>query len=69
MICPRIATLLLAAIVLLLIWYVVGGKEEIQWHLAVRRAAQGGWDSSQTDRNPNYGHLYGISFIGASCYW
>lgn len=46
----RTATLLLTAIALLLIWYLVGGKEQIQWHLDVRRAAQGGWDISQANR-------------------
>ena len=64
MIRPRTAALLLAAIGMLLICYFVGGKQEIQWHLLVRRVAQGGWDISQADRNPNYHHVFGISFIG-----
>ena len=64
MIRPRTAALLLAAVALLLLWYSVGGRQEIQWHLAVRRAAQGPWDLSVADRYPNYGPLYKISFTG-----
>jgi hypothetical protein len=51
----------LAALVLFVIWYFVGGRQEIQWHLAVHRAAKSGWDISQADRYPEYGLLYFIS--------
>jgi len=64
MIRSRTSALLLTATVLLVIWYFAGGRQEIQWHLAVHRAAQNGWDISQADRYPNYSLLYRISFIG-----
>jgi hypothetical protein len=64
MIRPRTGALLLTATALFVICYFVGGRQEIQWHLGVRRMAQAGWDISQADRNPDYHHLYGISFIG-----
>jgi hypothetical protein len=48
-------------LVLFVIWYFVGGRQEIQWHLAVHRAAKSGWDISQADRYPQYGLLYRIS--------
>jgi hypothetical protein len=57
----RTFALWLAALVLFVIWYFVGGKQEIQWHLAVHRAAKSGWDISQADRYPQYGLLYRIS--------
>jgi hypothetical protein len=64
MIRPRTAALLLTATALFVIWYFVGGKQEIQWQLAFHRAAPSGWDYSQVDRYPNYSPLYRISFIG-----
>jgi hypothetical protein len=64
MIRPRTGALLLTATALLVIWYFVGGRQEIQWQLAVHRAAQSGWGISQADRYPNYSPLYRISFIG-----
>ena len=64
MIRSRTSALLLTATVLLVIWYFAGGRQEIQWHLAVHRAAQSGWDISQADRYPNYSLLYPISFMG-----
>jgi hypothetical protein len=64
MIRPLTCALLLAATALSVIWYLVGGKQEIQWQLAFHRAASGGWDYSRVDRYPNYSPLYRISFIG-----
>jgi hypothetical protein len=58
------SALLLTATGLLVIWYFAGGRQEIQWRLAVHRAAQSGWDISQADRYPNYSLLYRISFVG-----
>jgi hypothetical protein len=57
----RTFALWLAALVLFVIWYFVGGRQEIQWHLAVHRAVKSGWDISQADRYPQYGLLYRIS--------
>jgi hypothetical protein len=57
----RTFALWLAALVLFVIWYFVGGRQEIQWALAVHRAAKSGWDISQADRYPQYGLLYRIS--------
>jgi hypothetical protein len=56
--------LLLASLVLLVIWYFAGGREETQWQLAVHQAAKGGLDISHADRYPHYGPLYSISLIG-----
>jgi hypothetical protein len=57
----RTFALWLAALVLFVIWYFVGGRQEIQWHLAVHRAAKSGWDISQANRHPQYGLLHRIS--------
>jgi hypothetical protein len=64
MIRPRKGALLLTAAALLVTWYFVGGRQEIQWQLAVHRAAQSGWGISQADRYPNNSLLYRISLIG-----
>ncbi len=61
MIRGRTCALWLAALALFVIWYFVSGRQEIQWHLAVYRAAKNGWDISQADRYPQYGLLYRIS--------
>jgi hypothetical protein len=57
----RTFALWLATLVLFVIWYFVGGRQEIQWHLAVHRAAKSGWDISQADSYTHYGLLYRIS--------
>jgi hypothetical protein len=57
----RTCALWLAALLLFVIWYFVGGRQEIHWHLTVYRAAKSGWDISQADRYPQYGLLYRIS--------
>ncbi len=57
--------LLFTIAILLLIWYFVGGKEEIQWQLVTRRqAAAAGWDLSLIDRYPHYSVLYYLSELG-----
>ena len=61
----RTRTLLLAAMALLVIWYFVGGGEEIRWWILVRRSARQGWDLSQADRYPHYEFLYPASLLGA----
>jgi hypothetical protein len=64
MIRRRTGALFLTAMALLVIWYFVGGRQEILWQLAVHRAAQTGWGISHADRYPNYGLTYRIAFIG-----
>jgi hypothetical protein len=46
----RIPTLLLAAILLLVVWHLIGGRNEIAWYESVRSAKAQGWDLSQADR-------------------
>jgi hypothetical protein len=60
----RFRWLLLTALVLLVVWYLTGGREEIAWYRAVRHAAAQGWDISGADRWPHYGILYYASIFG-----
>lgn len=59
----RSLVLLFTIAILLLIWYLAGGRDEIQWHLVGRRqAAAGGWDVSLVDRY--HRGLYFLSELG-----
>jgi hypothetical protein len=60
----RIPTLLLAAIALLVVWYLTGGRNEIAWNEYVRNSKAQGWDLSQAGRWPHYGILYYVSAFG-----
>lgn len=53
--------LVLAGLVLFVVWYFVGGKQQIASELVMYRTARGGWDVSQADRYPHYGLLCHIS--------
>jgi hypothetical protein len=60
----RFRMLLLATVVLLLVWYFSGGRQEIAWYEDVRAAAKHGWDISGADRFPQYGIAYYGSLFG-----
>jgi hypothetical protein len=61
----RIRTLLLAAVTLLVAWYLVGGRDEIAWREYVRHSqSQGGWGLSQADRWPNHANLLFVLGLG-----
>ena len=61
----RSLVLLFTIAILLLIWYLAGGKDEIQWQLVGRRqAAAAGWDVSLLDRY--HSGLYFLSELGLS---
>jgi hypothetical protein len=54
--------LLGAAIATLVLWFFLGGRQKIKRWLAVREAAQQGWDVSQADRYPHY-RLISLAYL------
>ena len=61
----RPTLLMFTGAILLVIWYLAGGKEEIHWLLVARRnAAAAGWDLSLVDRYPHHEAIYYLSGLG-----